>query len=157
MDKSNKPEATPAAPVQPVNQSRFAEAALHHNRWSLRIEYNRDKQDFTDPRFLAHVARFLRPGDIIDVRSEDMSYYAELFVHDATNNSARVEVLREKTLQGAVATAGAQMKGYRIAWGGLQEKHRVIRESDGRVLRGGFASEADAILFLQSLTRAQVA
>lgn len=154
MSENNKPEAKPAAPVQPINPSRFAEGPIHHNRWSLRIEHDRDKRDFNDPVFLSHVARYLRPGDIIEVRAEDLTYFAELFVHDATNNSVRVEILREKTLKTAASlTGGAHMKGYRIAWGGLQEKFRVIRDADNRVIKGGFANEGEALMFLQSYQR----
>lgn len=156
MAEPIKPEAKSAAPVQPINPSRFGEAALFHNRWNLRIEYNRDRKDFQDPGFLAHVARFLRPGDIIEVRSEDLSYFAELIVHDATNTSVRVEILREKTLKTA-ANLGKIPEGYRIAWGGQHEKFRVIRESDSKTIKGGFASEADASLFLQTFARSQAA
>ena len=84
-----------------------------------------------DSGYWAHVSAKLKPGDRIEVRAEDGSYYAELIVQDAGRLYAKVAVLTHVKLDAVeVKEGGLSLDGYEVAWKGPQLKWCVLRGKD---------------------------
>ena len=99
-------------------------------------------EDLQRPEFWAHVARNLRPYDIIDVLPEDGSYFAEVIVLSQGVGFAKVKLLRFVELaDDEVLEDEAPVI---VKWKGPHLKHTVIRKSDAQVLKDGFPTKLDA-------------
>src|SRR5690349_16586133 len=98
--------AVQAAPVQEkkyhLKEARFKRAENERTIWTATVEAGIPFEDVLKPEFWAHIAsKMYNPphrtgwGDRIEVYPDDMTYYAELFVHDAGPNWAKVSVLQK--------------------------------------------------------------
>jgi hypothetical protein len=81
--------------------------------------------------YWAHVSAKMKPGDRVEVRAEDGSYYAELIVQDAGRLYAKVAVLTHVKLDSVdVTEGGLAANGLEVAWKGPQLKWCVLRGKD---------------------------
>ena len=111
------------------------------------------------PGFWAHVARGLKPQDEIVVSAEDGTWRAELVVRWVHRVAAGVSVLSYKNF--AEEEAGAPPEDaespFSIGWGGPVHKWRVVRKSDGEVMRKGFDTREQAGQWVKNHQAAQAA
>jgi hypothetical protein len=114
------------------------------NHWSVTIPNRATADDLKRAEFWAHLANMLRPRDRIEAESEDGSYVADCIVLDAGSNYARVTVLREYKLDVVEPQSTAAPTDHKVEWSGRHTKFRVVRESDRKVIKDGFATRADA-------------
>jgi hypothetical protein len=136
--------------MQPAEQVR--------NLWSVTIPNKATKSDLIRSDFWAHLANMLRPRDRIEAESEDGSYVADLIVLDAGTNYAKVTILREYKLDVVEPQSQSSMPvGHKVEWSGRHTKFRVVRESDSKVIKDGFATKADAFGWLASYGKALAA
>lgn len=138
---------------------------LAFDRWALKEHRNPGNwvcvpvgtavEDLLEPSFWANVARQLKPNSTIEVHWDDSSRYAELYVISAGRNWAAVTPMR--VLELAKPKLPDQADKHRVEFAGPVDKHRVVRITDGAVLRAGFATEREAQTFLDGYLRSVAA
>lgn len=139
----SKDKALPRARKLP--EARFATAEVIRTHYVIVPEAGTSLEDLLDPIYWSHVARRLRPLDILEVHAEDGSYFAELLVRNTNQlNSAKVEVLRSKEF----GVAEDEEDEFSVKWKGGHAKYAVIRRRDKAVMQDGFANKEDAATWL---------
>lgn len=174
---TTKPDAKSTGKQQPANQAAApstdqAKAAppkvapLAADRWQLGEFLNARHavclvagtpfENVLQPEFWANIVR-LRPDDIIEVRTEDRKFYAELIVLARGRNWATVAVIREPIALKSAALPPSMTSAYTIEYGGSHVQWRVLRHSDRSVVRDKFPTEDAAVLWVKNTERAQAA
>jgi hypothetical protein len=152
--KSKAAAAVEEAPrrVVPLQVTRWQIGEFMNTRHSVAPASATPFEDLLRPEFWANITR-LAAGDIIEVRPEDQSYYAELYVMRRDRTSATVAVIREpvrlvpayKPLPGSAA--------FKVEFAGSHGKWRVLRISDGASIRDKLGSEGEARSWLVEYER----
>lgn len=127
--------------------ARFQNAEHARNVWQAISVHGETLADIMNPAYWAHVARFLKPCDRIEIVAEDNSFFAELYVFTATNNAALTGLLRYEVFAENAAGAGITLMGqreYEVSFGGNFHKWRVKRLSDGEPLVSQLPSQKAA-------------
>jgi hypothetical protein len=139
---------TSMKPSQLVD-SRFKPAKFIRQIYVAQPEYGVMLTDVLKSDYWRHVASHLRPGALIEVQPEGLTYFAQLIVIDSGTNWAKVKLLSFVDLLGEAkapdqepvkseTTAGAYTIKRAGAW------FQVIRTSDREVIKTGFRVMADA-------------
>jgi hypothetical protein len=155
MSKDKTPEAATAA--RKIHPSRFKQAAEVNNRWSIVPEDGTPYADLFRPVYWSHIAARLRPGDIIEIRAENMSYYAELMVTGAERQAAAVVELRKVELTPQAKALPSVEAAYKVEFKGPHLKWCVIRIADRARMREQCDSRALAYEWLASQSKALAA
>ena len=95
------------------------------------------------PAYWTHVAAKLRPGDMIEVRAEDGTWFAILYVVSAQRLSAKVVPLPGYPLELDAGEAD-EIAAFGVKWNGPQHRWAVVRVADKRAMQTGFQSREDA-------------
>lgn len=123
----------------------FKEAEYIRRVWCASPEQGVTVEDMLVPSFWAHVAKQLRAGDRIEVVAKDGAWFAELFVRSASDNGAKVAVLRAVKLTEEVLAV--ESEDYEIKYRG-NAKWSVVRKSDKAVLADGQETKEQAAEWL---------
>lgn len=125
---------------------RFKNAEFERVVYQACPEVSTTFEDVCEPAFWSHVAEKLKPGDRIEVLTEDNSYFAELLVVDAGRLFAKVAVLRYVELSSPDVPEGLTgvAPEFKVQYKGPALKHVVIRLSDNQIVQDGIALKADA-------------
>ena len=155
-----KPKAAPSRDtadgeersVVPLPVTRWQLGEFINNRHSVPPASGTPFEDLLRPEFWANIVR-MAAGDIIEVRPEDQSYYAELYVLKRERNAAIVAVIRPPVkLEGAFKLTPG-VKAYKVEFSGSHGKWRVVRLSDNTTVRDRFGSEGEARRWLDDYER----
>lgn len=120
-----------------------------YTQWGITVPNATTKEDLLRPEFWAHVARDLKPEDVMHVRTEDGSYRAELLVLDRGTFGAKMGVKNEYRFDSVEPSEQSSVpKGHKVEWSGPHTKFRVVRESDRKVLKDGFENKTEAFSWL---------
>lgn len=131
--------------MKTLKESNFQDATFWFNSWAANPDNGTTKEDLMKPAYWAHIAPKLRPGDLIQVRAEDGSYFAILIVKDRGRTWAKVEDVLFKDMTAHEFPEMATQDGeFSVKWAGPTAKFRVTRTSDKAVMKDGFANKADA-------------
>ncbi|MGY3393440.1 hypothetical protein ACVWW6_006031 [Bradyrhizobium sp. USDA 3311] len=152
--KKAKPDEADAEPrrVVPLPVTRWQLGEFLNNRHSVSPAVGTPFEDVLRPEFWANIVR-MQPGDIIEVRPEDQSYYAELYVLKRERNSATVAVIREPVkLEAAYKPLPGEVL-FSVEFAGPMAKWRVVRRSDKSVMKDKFGTEGDARRWLADYER----
>ena len=151
-----KPEA-----VKEADAVHVAAVPVGEDRWQLKEHRNPGHwvcvqsgvtvEQLLDPGFWANVARHLQARSTIEVHWDDASQFAELYVVDSGRNWASVAVLRHHKIRRPQLKQLAEH--YEVAFNGPVDRFRILRLSDREVIKAGFATEAQAHLFLADYKR----
>lgn len=117
-------------------------------------------QDLQAPEYWTHIARKLKPHDIIEVIPQDTAYYAKLLVIDSDKLWARVFVLEYKEIAAASSGQSTPNKrdNYKVVWGGGAVKFRVHNASDNSLAsEQSFVDRDSAEEYITQLIREQAA
>jgi hypothetical protein len=117
-------------------------------RWSVVLAPFHEYTDCANPAFWSIVAPRIGRDDIIEVRTEDQRFFAELYVIDSNQQGLSVVEMRYKDLQGKIPELAADT-GYIAKWKGPQLKWCVIRDSDDVVMQKQLVSKAAAHTWIQ--------
>jgi hypothetical protein len=101
------------------------------------------------PEYWVHVSKRLRPWDLIEVHSEDGTWFAELIVRSTGTGVARVAVKSHIEFKDGSAGMpdGVSLAGHEIKWRG-RAAWGVVRLSDAAVLKSGLATKEDGLVWL---------
>jgi hypothetical protein len=124
--------------------------------WHVTPRTGDGPKDLLDPKYWVHVARNLKPGDKIEVLSEAREWYAEAVVLSAGQFGAKVAfTLDPIRLENSAETE--EPEGYEVKWAGPSVKWRVIRKSDGQIVREDLQSREEAATWIKSHAKAMAA
>jgi hypothetical protein len=138
--------------VTPLQVTRWQLGEFMNQRHSVSPASGTPFEDLLRPEFWANITR-IKAGDIIEVRAEDSSYFAELYVLKRERNSATVAVIRAPV---ALVAAYKPLPGevrFKIEFAGSHGKWRVVRLSDNAPMRDRFETEGDARKWLADYER----
>jgi hypothetical protein len=150
LKKEDKPDTSKLAPLKippkSLAEKQFKLQSFATNRWAAVIPMGVAYERVFDTNFWAHVARMLRPSDIIEVHSEAGDFYAELYVLEAKRMEASVAELRHVKLE-RKASETSLISDLTVKNLGPLRKYCIVR-SDGQVVSDGFLNEGDALAAL---------
>lgn len=150
-----KPDAeaeTETRRVVPLSVTRWQLGEFMNSRHSVSPASGTPFEDLLRPEFWANITR-MRAGDILEIRPEDQSYYAELYVLKRERNAASVAVIREPIRLVCAFKPAAGEVLFKVEFAGPHGKWRVIRISDKAVMRDRFENEAEARAWLGEYQR----
>lgn len=98
--------------------------------------------ELLEPDFYAEIAAKLKPFYKIEIRGNDMSFYAEVLVLQCTKDAAKVKLEKYYDLSADDSVKGDYV-GYTVSHKGIN-KWCVIRDSDKKVIEKNLDTEADA-------------
>lgn len=118
--------------------------------YDARVEVGTTVEEILRSDFYMHIAKKLRPQDILRLHWQDMTKFVEVYVIDSGPNWTKVKLLREVSLdkeieevrnlrENAVESNGL----YEVQWGSPSVKWRVIRKEDRAVVKEGFATKEE--------------
>lgn len=145
-------EAVETRRVVPLQVTRWQLGEFLNNRHSVSPASGTPWEDLLRPEFWANITR-MAPGDIIEVRPEDQSYFAELYVLKRERNSATVAVIREPVRLVAAYKPLPGEVNFDVEFAGSMAKWRVVRRSDKSMMRDKFATEGEARRWLADYER----
>lgn len=106
-------------------------------------------EDLLKPSYWTHVGRDLRMYDLITAIAEDGTWEATYRVLDSGLNFAKVSLREKYDMRPEAPSANPDLlPGHTVQWGGPHAKWRVLRDVDKKVLKFGFAQQADAFVWL---------
>lgn len=113
--------------------------------------------DLLKPEYWSHVAPQLRAGHRIEVMAGDGAWWAMLLVRATGRHEAVVQALQFVELGEQAAEISATDMPYEVKWGGPSRKFRVVRKSDGAVIKDEFAVREHADRWLKNHLQSQAA
>lgn len=131
--------------MKKLDANRFALAEYKFNEWAVVLEFGTPYESIFAPDFWAHVAKDLKQGDIIHVRSEDHSFYARVYVRASDRLWAKVGEIEAVNFD---ATQKAEESGLAVKWIVGKRSFAVVRQSDNQVIQGGFQIKEDAVAWM---------
>lgn len=138
----------PGGPVKKplADPKRFAGAAFARSEWSYTMAPGETIEDVRSEGFFKGLAGKFTIGDLVEVRSSDLTFWSLLMVVASDHIAARVELrtLIETELQAAERKDFAA-DGFRIEdTGDVMRRLAVIRTADGKQMKDGFKNKQEA-------------
>lgn len=145
-----------AAP-KPVSQPKlsptdFDLAEQKMVQWAAVAAIGVTPKQAANPEYWTHVAGLMTAGSIIHVRAEDLSWYMTLMVLSADKNYAAVQQLDLHEFEDNSDDKSAHGELF-VSWKGLQRMHCVVRRMTGEVVRHGFRTRADGVMWMADYLR----
>jgi hypothetical protein len=156
-ESEDKIAGAPIAPSRKIHPTRFKQADLVRNMWSIVPEDGTPYEALFKPVYWSHIAARLRPGDRIEVTAEDFSYAAELMVVAAERQAASVVELRKTEIGRLAQLLPSVEAAYRVEFKGPHLKWCVIRVADQTRVREQCDSRSLAYEWLASHSKALAA
>lgn len=147
---------TEEAPRETYIQSKRVKYAdsCNNDRWSVVLETHHTRADIMTPRFWTSISNKFKPGDILDIRYDNESVYAEFIVIEADRLGARLQELRWVELGGTGSDVAIDTSDYKYEWKGPHMKHCVVRSDDGEIIMKEFPSRDAALLWIAGRNQA---
>lgn len=123
---------------------RFKPADQVRTLYCVTVEEGVTQDDVLESSFWSHVAAKLIPGDRIEVRCDDESFFGELLVLDTGKAWVKVHPIFFMQL-GATTRDETGLDGYIVKYRGPHAKWSVLREEDKTVLHEHMASREEAV------------
>jgi hypothetical protein len=103
-----------------------------------------------EPEFWSMFSRQIIRNQYIFVDTKDNAYCALLKVRAILDSGARTEIV---WCHVPTTASPPQQDAYSVKWAGNTHKFRVVRLSDGEVIKYGFETKEDAEKYVFELTR----
>lgn len=133
--------------ITPIPRSRLSIADQGRLIHVAYAERGTTKEDLLDPEYWKMVAPQLNPNDRIEVYCEAQEFFGIFIVMQRGQNAAIVRNLEWYDLtKGRQATmpTGDPSQDYEVKWGNMHTKWRVLRVSDGAVIKDQCPDELTA-------------
>lgn len=162
-----KPDPARLIPQITADRVKFTE----HNtaQFDVVLFAGTEPDDILPVAFWSHLAlRFeeaKRQGDVLlNVKTEDLKWRAQLEVVDAGKNWARVVFMTTEDGKRLITKLGGLqshkvvfLPGHTVNYGGVFAKWRIVRDADGRVLSDKHNTEGDAYAWLSEYAKSVAA
>lgn len=131
-----------------------------HRRWAAALQEGQTLEDALTPEFWADVARGdgrgMLAGDVIEVRSFDHSFFAELYARKVDAGTALVALISRTDFVDRAADAKPAKGGDVLAprWNVGKRTFDVIRSSDKVIVSEGHKLKEDAQAWIAEHLRA---
>lgn len=132
-----------------LTKPRFKQADLVRAQYSIVAEAGSTPDDLLDKGYWQHVASDLRPGDRIEVLTDDMRWAGDLIVHSCGRLWASVKFM--SIVQFSEITDAAAPDKLRVQYRGPHHRFSVVddeNKASPEVIRTGFENQEDAMVFL---------
>lgn len=156
---TNAPVQPPKAP--PALKTRdFGQAEYKNLRMSAVLQDGQTFDDCLRPEFWASVAYIFRKetggikdksGAIIEVRTVDHEFYAELYVRAVLDNGLIVGVLRQPVY---LSPKTADPDKFEIKWNVGEQAYNIIRQSDRSIVARNLKVKEQAFAWIAETTKA---
>jgi len=133
-------------------ESRMQLAEHRNNRHSVVTPEGTPWTEVLRPEFWAHVAWKLRAGDTVDVHTDDMRYFGELYVRDVGRQRALVEELAFRSFD-RIEDETTAPPTHEVRFKGPQKKWCALRLDDGAVLKERCGTREEAVKWLDGHLR----
>ena len=132
-----------------------------HRRWSAALQEGQTLDEALVPEFWSDVARGdqrgMMAGDVVELRSFDHSFFAEIYVRKVEQGSATVALIRSTDFIDRKAEAKAEAAPHAALatrWNPGRQCFEVIRSSDKEVVSTGHKLKEDAKAWIETHLRA---
>lgn len=139
----------------------FRLCEFEYARFSARLAENVAFEDTLKPEFWVHIVHLLqktpvtnepdKAGAIIELRTIDHSFYAELYVRAVEEKGLIVSPLREPVYFGPKAVSS---NGFEAKWNVGKRAYDIIRKSDREIVKGGVPTKEAAQDWIDKTVRA---
>jgi hypothetical protein len=155
----------PARLVRPITTERMKLTEHNTARFDIVLFAGTEPDDILPVAFWSHLAQTFEAakqrGDVIlNVKTEDEKWRAELEVLQAGKNWARVIFFTTEDGKRLITKLGvlqahkiALLAGHTVNYGGIFAKWRVVRDADGQVLTEKHNTEGDAYAWLSDYAK----
>jgi hypothetical protein len=111
-------------------------------RYTAVIPYGTPFEEILEPEYWAFHGNVLRAGDHIECEEQGGAYYAHLQVRQTGINAVHVREVYSKRFETDALEEPEAM--FDVKWAGPAAKYRVIRTSDGKVIKEGIEDKSVA-------------
>jgi TusA-related sulfurtransferase len=111
-----------------LNPNALMDAEFSRRIYCVSVPPSTTAEDLVNPNFWAHVAMKLRPGDWIEVLSDDKKFCAKLIVRSARRLDATVSLVRWKDLE--IPDVSHLAAEYEIVFRGAKNRWSILKGSD---------------------------
>lgn len=149
-----KTDSKPAAPLLAEGKPPAPAPAITLDRWQIvehiatthgvQLAEGVAYENVLRREFWANIAAKFKPGDKIEVRTDDNAFFAQLFVWNAGRNWADVSEIVKIERPSIAAAIAAGSVDYVVEWRGGVKKHCVLRKDGRAEVRSGFETPEDA-------------
>jgi TusA-related sulfurtransferase len=127
-----------------LNPNALIDAEFSRRVYCVNVLPSTTVEDLVNPNFWTHVAMKLRPGDMIEVLSDDKAFCAKLVVRSARRLDATVSLVYWKDLE--IADVSQIASEYEIVFRGAKSRWSILKGSD--VLKSCFDTRNQAEAYL---------
>jgi len=132
-----------------LNHTRFKETEFVRTIWCATVPSDVTRKDLLKPEFWSHIAGEVKSGDLIDVRIDDESFFAQYYVKACTRTYVQVFELHWFDLSNAeTEKLEKDMEEYEYKYRGPYAKHSILRKSDSSVMIDKLDTKDAAIKWL---------
>jgi hypothetical protein len=132
----------------------FGLAEQRRNIWTATVYSDATLEEITSHGFWAHIARLVRPSDVIEVMPESNEWRVDLHVIGVDSAGVNVGVLSEHDWREIAKGALDNGDAMTIRWRGRFAQYGVVRKDNGEVIKDGFPSKEAALEFLRDTSMA---
>lgn len=115
-------------------------------------------EDLLEPKYWAHTASKMRPGDQVEVHREDLQWMARFTVRSSSQIEAVVVPLWVKDFRDydlpALSRIPQPSARFEIKWRGAAAQWSIVSRANGAVMADGMASEQEARRWLANYDKA---
>ncbi|WOH70655.1 hypothetical protein RX330_20370 [Bradyrhizobium sp. NDS-1] len=151
----------PPSPVKKplADPKRFIGASYARCEWSYTMRSEETIADVKSDGFFKGVANKFTMGDLVEVRSANLTFWSLLMAVASDHVAGRVELrtLIETEVE-AAETKDFEADGYTIEnTGDVLRRLAVVRKADGKLMKDGFKTKPDAAHYISTELHARAA
>jgi hypothetical protein len=163
--KPAPPKQDPARIVPQITPDRVKLSEHNTAQFDIVLFAGTDPDDILPVAFWSHLAQRFedakKQGDVLlNVKTEDLKWRAQLEVVDAGKNWARVVFMTTEDGKRLITRLGGLqshkvvfLPGHTVNYGGVFAKWRIVRDADGKVLSDKHNTEGDAYAWLSEYAK----
>lgn len=141
--------------VLPVKKARFKLADQVRAVYSVVAESGTLPEDVVKPEYWRDIGEILRPGDRIEISTDDMTWCGDCVVYDSGRLFAHVRFMTLVKFEPTQDTKDG-LDGLKVAYRGQYHRYCIVKENpDGQitVIKHGFQNQAKAMEGLMEYRR----